>query len=254
METAEVGRFQLWEYLVSHRQLLLRRPASASAPSNIDLLFGGVHYVSLPSTIRNPRVRSATTVELRSVREVMGKEPSPHDVHIIEGEGSKGFVVAGSARRVVNELELFESGLERFADSRSSAERLEREVLLALADFNPELEPALPGKPSEQRRRLDAVIRLDGRVVGLDVKWVSPEKARASIRNRVIEAVERLDPWLDHLTALLVVVGTHDGAAVRQAKDHLTTAVGSHVKVDVTGWVAGDPPELLMNAVRQLAA
>lgn len=253
METSEAGRFQLWEYMVSHRQLLLRRPATGMHPTNVDLVFGGVKYVALPSSIRNPRVRPAKADEVRWAEEALGTQIPIEEIHVIEGDSTKGFVVAGSARRVVNELEIFESSLERFGDSRSSAERLEREVLLALASFHPELEPALPsGKPTDLSR-LDALIRLDDQVLGLDVKWVSPDRTHAAIRNRVIEAVQRLDPWLDHLSGLLVVVGTHDPRAIQEARDHLLTAIGSHVRVNVVGWMSGDDPGNLGQAVRQLS-
>jgi hypothetical protein len=43
------------------------------------------------------------------------------ELHLIERYEGDGLVVAGSARRIVNALEIFESSLERFADSRSAA-------------------------------------------------------------------------------------------------------------------------------------
>jgi hypothetical protein len=222
---------------------------------NTDLVFGGVKYVALPSAIRNPHVRRAAADELVAVEKVMGKKARASEVHIIEGDDAKGFVVAESTRRVLNALDLFESSLERYADPRSAAENLERQVLLALADYDPELEPRLPDDLRHRSRtRLDALIRVDHKLVGLDIRWIGPSKGRAAVRNRVIETVERLDPWLDYLSGLLVVVGTHDEAAVQEARNHLVTAFASHLRLNVVGWMPGDDPEGLGFAVRELAS
>lgn len=253
METTETGRFQLWEFLVSHRQLLLRRPATSSEPANVDLAFGGVKYVALPSSISNPRVRAATADEVSSAADLIGRPVQPDEVYVIEGDEGRGFVVAGSARRTVNDLELFESSLEQFADTRSAAERFERAVLLALAALDPEPEPALPSG-GQGPAGLDGLLRIDGKAIGLEVKWISPGRPLASVRSRVIGAVERLDPWLDHLHGLLVVLGTHDLKAVNETQLHLTTAIGGFVNVRVVGWMLGDDRQELSQMARELAA
>jgi hypothetical protein len=41
-------RFQFWEFFVSHSQLLIRSPKETSADLNIDIVFRGVQYLSLP--------------------------------------------------------------------------------------------------------------------------------------------------------------------------------------------------------------
>lgn len=40
--------FQLWEYFVSHSQLLIRSPKTSDSEKNVDILFSGVKYISLP--------------------------------------------------------------------------------------------------------------------------------------------------------------------------------------------------------------
>ncbi len=255
MEATEAGRFQVWDYRVSHRQLLLRRPATGANPSNVDLVFKGVKYLSLPTTIRNPKVRPALPSELPGISQLLGgKQVKVGQVHVIEGDGVRGFVVSESARRVVNELDLFESSLEPYADTRFAAETFEREVLVALASFKPDLEPVLPDGLGRRSRGLDALIQLPNRTIGVDVRWVREDQARRSTRSRVVDAVERLDPWLDHIGALLMVFGTHDQQAIAEAQDHMVTALGAHLAIRVVGWTPDDDPKDLQNAVRALAA
>src|SRR5215471_6097496 len=41
--------FQVWEYFVSHSQLLIRSPKGVDYTKNIDLMFRAVGYMSLPA-------------------------------------------------------------------------------------------------------------------------------------------------------------------------------------------------------------
>jgi hypothetical protein len=44
-------RFKLWDYNVSHNQLLIRSSKSENTNTNIDIKFIGVSYINLPATI-----------------------------------------------------------------------------------------------------------------------------------------------------------------------------------------------------------
>jgi hypothetical protein len=90
-------------------------------------------------------------------------------------------------------------------------------------------------------------------VIGIETKWAATDASAAHIRRRIIDTVERLDPYLDQLDALLVVVGTHDEAGVELAQAHLTSAIGAHTPTRVIGWLPDDDSTRLKNALRQLA-
>lgn len=51
--------------------------------------------MSLTSSLRNPRVRSATAGDVRSVDQVIGKAVRQEELHLIEGYEGNGLVVAG---------------------------------------------------------------------------------------------------------------------------------------------------------------
>jgi len=48
--TVRGRRFQVWEYTVSHAQLLLRSVRDEGNPTRIDLLFKNVGFVALPAS------------------------------------------------------------------------------------------------------------------------------------------------------------------------------------------------------------
>jgi len=251
MQTVEQGRFQVWEYLVNHSQLLLRRPGTAELPENVDLIFTGVRFISLPTIIDDPSVREGDPEDRRNVSELSGTSVLPDELHIVEGLNGRGFVVASSARREANVLDLFETSLERWADTRASAERLELEVLFALARFGPTLGPQITSHAG-RTSHLDALINADDRSIGIEVKWVSPTAAQTSIRRTVIDSVERLDAWADELDGLVVVVGSPDDNSIRELEAYLSTAFGSRMAVTVVGWTQGDGPEKLDRAVSKM--
>ena len=203
MTTAsEGGRFQVWEYRVSHRQLLLRRPATVSVPDNVDIVFSGVKYLALPAWISDLVIRPAEPSDLRMTKAISSMDFNLGEIHLLLGSGGGGFVAAASWRMSINELDSFESGLERFGDSRSAGEKFERQVLLALAQFNPEVEPTTP-IGSQRYKSLDALIRLDSSTVGVDVHWISPTNP-ASVRGKghgVRRTVEPLD-WVSHWSSV----------------------------------------------------
>jgi len=41
--------FRVWDYNVSHDQLLIRSPKTPDRPTNIDIVFVGVRYMDIPT-------------------------------------------------------------------------------------------------------------------------------------------------------------------------------------------------------------
>lgn len=98
------------------------------------------------------------------------------------------------------------------------------------------------------------MLNVDTPRIGVEAKWVSPDAGRIALRRRVIQLVEHFDPWLDRLSALLVVVGPAPTSSdLSDVRDHLATAFSS-VPTDVMGFSPGDSPTALAKAVTELAA
>ena len=130
-------RFQLWDYNVSHRQVLLRSPGIGNDP-NIDLIFKNVRYLQLPTDFDGLEVVAATEEEVEEVSANVGSLVPASDLFVlIDSHGRRGLVAASEKLLAPNHLEMFESSLERLGDPRSRAEEYEQAVLLALSTALP---------------------------------------------------------------------------------------------------------------------
>jgi hypothetical protein len=106
--------FRLWDYRVSHDQLLLRSPKSETQPRNHDVIFAGVEYLELPTQLSGLALRPANSTEVAEARRRRGK-PVPADrVFAITADGDCYLIIAATVREEENELDLFESSLESF--------------------------------------------------------------------------------------------------------------------------------------------
>ena len=240
---------QVWEYTVSHRQLLLRRPSTPTDPHNHDYLFVGVQFVSLPTLIP-----AATVVDIAS----LDRDEVPVPIfelrrgltqYVVRGRDAWGFVIAEAMRESTTEGDPFDPGVERWGDARSAAERFERQALLALSSLQPVLEPRIPS--NSLTASLDALVELNHRRIGVEVKWVNPNIANAPVRSRVIRSIESLGGWIDHLDGLVFVVATRSPRAIEEARAHLRTAFP--IDTEVIGWTGDDDGAELVAAVRRLA-
>ena len=107
--------FQLWEFRVSHGQLLLRSPGTPIRPKNIDLIFVGVLYVELPVRMMTGlEVVQANQRDLEAATVRYGAVLRNEDVWVLIVGKRRHLVVATGYRVEENELGMFESSLERF--------------------------------------------------------------------------------------------------------------------------------------------
>lgn len=106
--------FRLWEYRVSHSQLLIRSPKHQQFPTNVDIIFAGVEYLELPIRWENLSIGEGTEEEINEIR-VLLKRNMPHSKMYILHEGETRFKVVAAGMKVFeNELDMFESSLESF--------------------------------------------------------------------------------------------------------------------------------------------
>lgn len=104
-------KFQIWEYKVSHQQLLIRSPKSESHATNLDLIFVGVDYMALPTSMNGISIVPANEEELQFASTIAGQ---PFQVIVLETGGRRYLIKAAHFRVSENELDLFESSLESF--------------------------------------------------------------------------------------------------------------------------------------------
>ena len=103
--------FEVWQYSVSHRQLLLRSNKSNLAPTRIEVLFKDIAFMMIVPTLKGLAITACEP----------GKENLPAYLNIagakkglyrIDAEGFVGYVIAGSVITGEDELEYYQpSGL-----------------------------------------------------------------------------------------------------------------------------------------------
>ena len=106
--------FRLWDFRVSHDQLLLRSPKTAENPKNLDVAFVGVEYVELPTKLKELTVGEAGDNDFRRADQAVGSPVPRGQVFVIESGGRRYVVVAAAVKVFENDLDIFESSLERF--------------------------------------------------------------------------------------------------------------------------------------------
>ena len=66
-------RFQLWQYRVSHGEMLVRSPRDDEHPRNADLMFFGVEYLELPRFLPDLEIDEVRDADVARVVERLGK-------------------------------------------------------------------------------------------------------------------------------------------------------------------------------------
>jgi len=106
-------RFKFWDYRVSHNYALLRAPHTNKIPTNLDLVFGGVEYLSLPTAIdglclevRESGFPEFNRIEIRKPDRVFRIQSPVYDY--------AHWVVAAFCCVIENRLDFMESSLDAF--------------------------------------------------------------------------------------------------------------------------------------------
>jgi hypothetical protein len=80
----------------------------------MDIAFVGVEYLDLPTTVPNPAMLSPDETDLRKAQEALGKPVKESDLFVFQIGDRRHLVVAAAMKLFENELDIFESSLERF--------------------------------------------------------------------------------------------------------------------------------------------
>jgi hypothetical protein len=107
--------FKVWEYQVSHGQLLVRSPKAPASPSspeqvsNLDFVFVGVEYMALPRLLRGIELVAATADELDSLTSILGHSVATENVFVLRSDQQRFPVVAANVAVRENNWDIFES-------------------------------------------------------------------------------------------------------------------------------------------------
>lgn len=103
-------RFKLWEYTVSHKQLLIRSPATPDISGNIDIIFWGVEYINVPSAFKGLSLNASTLADREKFKLESGVTLLS-SVFCLNTENQRCFISDLGFKVLSNELDIFESTL-----------------------------------------------------------------------------------------------------------------------------------------------
>ena len=110
--------FAMWGALVSHSQLLIRSPKGPASPSeperltNIGLVFDGVDYLNLPTSLKGLELLEPSQEEIANVESLIGPVDNHKWIRILASQGHRFVIVAAHCSIYENDWGWFESPLE----------------------------------------------------------------------------------------------------------------------------------------------
>jgi hypothetical protein len=110
--------FKVWEYQVSHGQLLIRSPKSPATGgepervTNLDVICVGVKYMAVPRAMKGLELADATDEELSGLASVLGRPVKADEVSVLISQGHRHVVVASRISVAENDWDIFESPFE----------------------------------------------------------------------------------------------------------------------------------------------
>jgi hypothetical protein len=101
--------FKLWEYRVSHKQLLIRCPKLSEASRNVDLKFYNVEYIDLPSVFHDLEIDEANQDEITFASSRLGKPVDSERIVVLKSRERRYMVIAGAFVISESAMGMFES-------------------------------------------------------------------------------------------------------------------------------------------------
>lgn len=101
--------FQLWEYTARHGSLLVRSPRKPTIPTNIDMIFVGVEFITLPRHLKGVELMHGSIDDVERAGAALGREVDAEQVFVLVSEGNRFLVVAAAYKLDENEADIFDS-------------------------------------------------------------------------------------------------------------------------------------------------
>jgi len=100
-------QFSLWYYTVSHRQALIRS-VGKDGKENIDIYFGDVHYIDIPTTIDGLEIRDPSDSDKEYISHKIGDLMADLKITVLEHNMQKFYVVSSIVKINRNTLAFYE--------------------------------------------------------------------------------------------------------------------------------------------------
>src|SRR4051812_26689334 len=131
--------YRIWDYTISHSQLLIRAEATEPALADEDLIFAGVEHFNAPVEMWNLTVRVGSAEETAVLGQGFSSPGEDGLLYVLDyqsqdGTTHSGWVVAKSYKSKVTSAQGEKSSLRRVSGDLTGA-ALEKEVVQALSQI-----------------------------------------------------------------------------------------------------------------------
>ena len=107
--------FRMWDFNVSHSQLLIRSPRSRVVSTNIDIVFWGVIFVRMPAVLNGIEMAECSEDEIASLDRGLVSKSAQNKVFSVRSGINRYVIICAGVKVLENELDIFDSSLEYFA-------------------------------------------------------------------------------------------------------------------------------------------
>jgi hypothetical protein len=110
--------FKIWEYQISHGQLLIRSPkapATSTSPeflTNVDLICLDVEYMAIPRILNGLELLEPTWEEIQNIEGLLDRKIDSEKIKILVSSRKRFPLVAFSLSFSENDWDIFESPIE----------------------------------------------------------------------------------------------------------------------------------------------
>lgn len=118
--------FKLWYYTVSHKQMLLRSVDSDEG-CNIDIYFGDVSYVEIPTEINGIVIVETEQKDMEYIKRRIGS--TDKTITVMMSGNKKYFIVSSVVKIMKNNLSFFELPFDIPNDCISCKKQIERKKI-----------------------------------------------------------------------------------------------------------------------------
>ncbi len=108
--------FQLWDYSVSHSQLVIRSPGDEDTTPNVDFHFRGVMLLGVPTQLRGLKLTDPTDGEVEAVRGTLAHRVEREWVRVLVSAGTRHLIVASHLEVSENTMPVMQTVLEHTSD------------------------------------------------------------------------------------------------------------------------------------------
>lgn len=108
MQDFKKRKFKFWFYHATHGEAIIRSAKNNEFDKNIDLYFGDVQYIEMPTMITELRLEKADEADIAYLTKRMGRRVLANNVTVLVSGENRYYIVASINKIMENSLEMNE--------------------------------------------------------------------------------------------------------------------------------------------------